>query len=112
MVYRNDLTRIHVTDEFSANRIECACLAGHHVAFAKFRNGQRMKTVLVAAGVDTVWSHYHQRESALNHVQGIDDVNYPVFLGRVFLYEMGKQLAVRCGLQQTAPTLQIQAQFL
>ena len=112
MVNGNHLARVDVTDELGADGIERAGLAGHHISVAQLGDGERMETVLVAACIDTVGSHNHQRERTLNHIERIDDVGNAVLLGGILLDKVGKQLAVRCGLQQASAALQIETQLL
>ena len=111
-VDRHDLARLDVAHELGTQHVERAGFARHDIAVAQPADGQRTQAVFVQAGVNAVGGHDQERERPLQHVQRIDDRKdaRPVVVAGLLLDQVGQNLAVRRGLEQTALVLQILAQ--
>ena len=111
-VDRYDLPGLDVAHELRAHHLECAGLAAHHIAVAEPPDRQRTQPVFVAAGIDAVGGHDQKRESPFEHVQRVDDGidARACMIAGLLLDEVGQNLAVRRGLEQTALVFEVGAQ--
>lgn len=96
MIEGDDLTWLDVTDVFCTEDIECAGLAGYHIAVSKSSYRQRMEAVFVTAGIYTAAGHDKEGEGAFEHIEGYLEGfdSRLVLVYALFLDEVGKDFCV------------------
>ena len=113
MVDGHDFTRFDITHIFRTYSTERAGLTANHITVPDPTNGKRPQAIFVPAGVNPVLRHNQESESALNHIQGLHnrENSRTLALQRIFLDKVSQYLAVRSGLEQTAPVLEVLTQL-
>ena len=113
MVDGHDFTRLDITHIFRSDRAERAGFTADHITVPDPSDGERSQAIFVPAGVNPVLRHDQESESAFYHIQGLHNRENSRALAfqRIFLDKVRQYLAVRSGLEQAAPVLEVLTQL-